>query len=72
LRRLGFETHDDVLCEGVLLPDFQHSKELIEVALGESGIDCEPELSALLCRRNDSALRSRCGLLRNGHVIYLL
>jgi hypothetical protein len=25
-------------------------------------------LSALLCGRNDSALRSRCGLLRNGHV----
>ncbi|MGB6855676.1 MAG: hypothetical protein WBE03_02235 [Terracidiphilus sp.] len=39
LRRLGLETHDDVLCEGVLSPDFEHGKELIEMDLGESGID---------------------------------
>ena len=69
LRGLGFETHDDVFSEGVLLPDFEHGKELIEVALGESRIDSKPKLSALLCGRNYSALRSRCGLLRGGHVI---
>ena len=68
LRRLSFETHDDVFSEGILFPDFQHSEELIEIALGESGIYRKPKLSALLCGRNDSALRSRCGLLRNGHV----
>jgi hypothetical protein len=50
--------HDDVFGQGVLLPDFEHSKELIEMALGESGIDGKPELSALLCGRNDFALRS--------------
>ena len=58
LSRLGFETHDDVFCEGVLSPDFEHSKELIEMPHGESGIYGKPELSSLLCRRNDSALRS--------------
>ena len=62
------KTHNDMLSEGVLFPDFHHSKELIEMALGESGIYCEPELSARLCRSNDSALRSCCGFLRNGHV----
>jgi len=46
---LGFEVHDDVLCEGVLSPDFQHSKKLVEMAQSESGIDGEPELGALLC-----------------------
>jgi len=41
------------------------------MALGESGIDGEPELSALLCGSNDSALRSGCGFLRSGHVVSL-
>ena len=71
LRHLRFETHDDVFSEGILLPDFEHGKELIEMALGESGIDGKSKLSALLCGRNDSALRSGCGLLRSGHVISL-
>jgi hypothetical protein len=71
LRGLGFEIHDDVFREGVLSPDFQHGKQLAEMALGEFGIDGEPELRALLCGRNDSALRSSCGLLRNGHVVSL-
>ena len=71
LSRLALETHDDVFSEGVLSPDFQHGKELIEMALGESGIDGEPELSALLCGSNDSALRSGCGFLRSGHVVSL-
>ena len=66
---LALEAHDDVFSESVLSPDFKHGKELIEIALGESGIDCEPDLSALLCGSNDSALRSGCGLLRSGHVI---
>jgi hypothetical protein len=35
LRDLGFETHDDVFSEGVLSPDFEHGKELVEMALGE-------------------------------------
>ncbi|MGD0482902.1 MAG: hypothetical protein ABSA42_22230 [Terracidiphilus sp.] len=39
LRGLGFETHDDVLCKGVLSPDFKYGKELIEMPHGESGID---------------------------------
>jgi len=71
LRGLGFETHNDVLGERVLLPDFEHGEELIEMALGESGIDGKPELSALLCRRNDSAFRSDCGLRRSGHMVSL-
>jgi hypothetical protein len=72
LRGLAFETHDDVLCKGVLLPDLEYGEELIEIGLGESGIDGKPELSALLCGRNDSALRPDCGLLRSGHVVSLL
>jgi hypothetical protein len=72
LHGLGFEMHDDVFGEGVLSPDFEHGKELIEMPHGESGIDGKPELSALLCGRNDSALRS-CGcLLRSYHVVSLL
>jgi hypothetical protein len=71
LSGLALETHDDVFSEGVLSPDFQHSKKLVEMALGESGIDGQPELSALLCGSNDSALRSGCGLLRSGHVVSL-
>jgi len=47
-----------VFSEGVLSPDFEYSKKLAEMALGESGIDGQPELSARLCRSNDSALLS--------------
>ena len=72
LSGLALETHDDVFSKGVLSPDFQHSKELIEMALGEPGIDGQPKLSTLLCGSNDSALRSGCGLLRSGHVVYSL
>jgi hypothetical protein len=72
LRCLGFEIHDDVLCQGVLSPDFEHGKKLAEMALGEFGIDGQPELSARLCGSNDSALRSGRGLLRRGHVVSLL
>jgi hypothetical protein len=71
LSGLAFEIHDDVLGEGVLSPDFQHGKQLAEMALGELGIDGQPELSALVCGSNDSALRSGCGLLRSGHVVSL-
>jgi hypothetical protein len=39
LRSLAFETHDDVFSQGVLSPDFEHGKELVEVALGKFGID---------------------------------
>jgi hypothetical protein len=66
---LGFETHDDVFSQGVLSPDFQHREKLVEMALGEFGIDGEPELSARLCGSNDSALRSGGGLLRSGHMV---
>jgi hypothetical protein len=68
LRRLGFETHDDVFSQSVLSPDFEHGKELVEMALGKFGIDGEPELSPLLCGRNDSALRSGCNFLRGRHM----
>jgi len=61
LSGLDFETHNDVFSQGVLSPDFEHGKKLVEMALGEFGIDSEPELSALHCGRNDSALRSGCG-----------
>jgi hypothetical protein len=69
LRGLGFETHDDVFSQGVLSPDFEHGKQLGEMALGEFGIDGEPELSARLCGRNDFALRPASGFLRSGHVV---
>jgi hypothetical protein len=69
LRGLGFEIHDDMFSEGVLSPDFEHGKQLAEMALGEFGIDCEPELSALFCGRNDSALRSGSGFLHSGHMV---
>jgi hypothetical protein len=68
LSDLALETHDDVFSKGVLFADFQHGKELVEIALGESGIDGNPELSALICGSNDSALRSSFGLLRSGHA----
>ena len=58
LRGLGFETHDDVFRKSVLSPDFQYAKQLAEIALGEFGIDGEPELSARLRGSNDSSLRS--------------
>jgi hypothetical protein len=70
LRGLRFETHDDVFRKSVLSPDFEHGKKLAEMALGEFGIDGEPELSPLLCGRNDSALRSGCGLRLRGHVVF--
>jgi hypothetical protein len=69
LRGLGFEIHDDVFREGVLSADFEHSEKLAEMALGEFGIDGEPELSARLHGRNDSALRLGGGLFRGGHVV---
>jgi len=69
LSGLGFETHDDVFGQGVLSADFEHGKKLAEMALGEFGIDGEPELSARLCGRNDFALRSGCGLFSSGHVV---
>jgi hypothetical protein len=58
LRGLGFEIHDDVFSEGILSPDFEHSKKLAEMALGEFGVDGESELSARLRGSNNSALRS--------------
>ena len=71
LRGLGFEIHDDMFREGVLSADFEHSEKLAEMALGEFGINCEPELSARLHGRNDFALRSGSGFLCSGHVISL-
>ena len=35
LSGLGFETHDDVLSQGVLSADFEHSEKLAEMALCE-------------------------------------
>jgi len=77
MRGLGFETHDDVFREGVLSADFEHSKKLAEMALGEFGIEGEPELSARLYGSNESALRSgRCLTLLRAYsfliVMYLL
>ena len=71
LRGLGFEIHDDVFREGVLSPDFEHSEKLAEMALGEFGIDGEPELSARLHGSNNSAFRSGSGFLHSGHVVSL-
>ncbi|MGD0097747.1 MAG: hypothetical protein ABSB60_14750, partial [Terracidiphilus sp.] len=67
LRGLGFEIHDDVFSKGVLSADFEHGEKLAEMALGEFGIDGEPELSARLHRRNDSSLRSGGGFLCGRH-----
>jgi hypothetical protein len=69
LRGLGFEVHDDVFGESVLSADFEHGEKLAEMALGEFGIDGEPELSARLHGSNNSALRSSSGFLRSGHMI---
>src|ERR1035438_6230439 len=71
LRGLGFEIHDDVFRQGVLSADFEHSKQLAEMALGKFGIDGEPELSARLHGSNDSALGAGSGFLRSGHVVSL-
>ena len=71
LSDLALETHDDVFSEGVLFADFQHGKKLVEIVLGESGIDGQPKLSALLRGSDDSALRSGCGLLRCRHMVSL-
>jgi hypothetical protein len=71
LSGLALETQNDMFSEGVLSPHFEHGKKLAEMALGEFGIDGEPELSALLCGRNDPALWPGCGLLRRGHVVSL-
>jgi hypothetical protein len=71
MRGLGFEIHDDVFSESVLSADFEHGKKLAEMALGEFGIDGEPELSARLHGSNDSALRSGSGFLRSGHLVSL-
>jgi hypothetical protein len=49
LRGLALEAHDDVFSQGILSPDFEHGKKLVEMAFGEFGIDGEPELSAFLC-----------------------
>jgi hypothetical protein len=69
LRGLGFEIHDDMFRQSVLSADFKHGEKLTEMALGEFGIDGEPELSARLHGRNDFALRSGCGFLRSGHMV---
>ena len=71
LSGLALETHDDVLGQGVFSADFEHGKKLAEMALGEFGIDGEPELSARLCGRNDFALRSGWGFLCGRHMVSL-
>jgi hypothetical protein len=68
---LCFEIHDDVFRKGVLSPDFEYSEKLAEMALGEFGINREPELSARLHGSNDSAHRSGSGFLRSGHMASL-
>jgi hypothetical protein len=57
-----------VFGEGILVPDFQDSKKLAEMALGEFGIHREPDLSPLLSGSHDSALRFGCILRLSGHV----
>jgi hypothetical protein len=69
LSGLALETHDDVFGQGVFSSDFEHGKKLAEMALGEFGIDGEPELSARLCGRHDFALRSGSGFLCGRHVV---
>jgi hypothetical protein len=41
---------------------------LVEMRLGEFGIDSEPDLSPLLCGRHDSSFCAGCRLLRWGLV----
>jgi hypothetical protein len=60
-----------MLGQGVLSPDFEHGKKLAEMALGEFGIDGEPDLSALLSGSNDSAFWAGSGFLCSGHVVSL-
>jgi hypothetical protein len=71
LSSLALETHYDVLGQGVFSADFEHRKKLPEMALGEFGIDGQPELSARLCGRNDFALRSGSGFLCGRHMVSL-
>jgi hypothetical protein len=71
LSGLGFEIHDDVLGKGVLSADFENSEKLAEMTLGVFGIHREPDLSPLLCGRNDSALCAGCPFLWWGHVPFL-
>ena len=71
LSGLALEAHDNVFGQGVLSADFEHGKKLAEMALGEFGIDGEPELSARLCGRNDFALRSGWGFLCGRHMVSL-
>ena len=70
LSGLGFESHDDVFGQSVLVADFQHGKELIEMGFGELGIDGEPNLSPLLCGSDNSVLRAGCNLRLRGHGIF--
>jgi hypothetical protein len=72
LSDLGFEVHDDVLCESVLFANSEHGKELIEVCFREFGVYSEPELCPLFKRRDDPAFRSDCSFLRSGHVATFL
>jgi hypothetical protein len=69
LSGLSLEVHDDVLSQGVLVPDFQHGEKLVEMAFGEFRIDSEPDLSPLLCGSNDSAFQSGRGLSLRWHVV---
>jgi hypothetical protein len=69
LRGLGSEIHNDMFSESVLSADFEHSEKLAEMAFVEFGIKGAPELCARLHGRNDSALRSGCGLLCGGHMV---
>jgi hypothetical protein len=48
LSGLGFEIHDEVLGEGVPSSYLEHGKELLEIVLGKTGIDCEPNLNPFL------------------------
>jgi hypothetical protein len=70
LSGLGFEIHDDVLGQGILVADFQNGKKLAEIGFGEFEIHREPDLSPLLCGCNDSALRAGSRLLLRGHVVF--
>jgi len=72
LSGLGLEIHDEVFGEGVLVPDLEHGEKLVEMGLGEFGIDGEPYLRALVRGSNDSTLRSVCGLLWRVHIATFL
>ena len=68
LSGLGFETHDDVLGEGVPSPDLKYGKESFEIALGEPGIDCEPDLKPLRFGGDDSVLQRIFNCILSGHA----